>query len=481
MMYNKEFIIIFLSKIIQVIILVALLKVSTSLLNPKEMGVLYIFTTSYTCIVLFLLSPVGQYINRRTHSWYEQKILLNRLIFFVFYCGIIAFCSIPIGLLLYGNGVLNTLEKDIFIALLCSFVFFVTLNQTIIPIFNMLEYRLSFAILTILTSLGMVLFSVGAIYIIDRTAESWLFGLVNSYAWFSIIGFLILNKRLKEKSFHFSFEIKNILISKPFSKVLQFVIPLSIATFFMWFQNQGYRFVLEKNLGLEFVGFFGVGIAIVSQISSVIESIATQYYFPNYYKNISENSSYIRTKAINILLIQILPLYFALAIFLTFSLKYIVQIMVSPIYYESYIFAIFGAWVEFFRMSTNLLGTISQSEMNTRKFMMPYIVGAAITGLLVTASSLYAVEFIPFALLFSGVITFILMYIFMYSLIQFQVPYNSLIPPLGLIVPLGLLYLFDGKNQHTFVLNSAILLGEGIIFMVLLFYMYKKGLSNDNS
>ena len=58
----------------------------------------------------------------------------------------------------------------------------------------------------------------------------------------------------------------------------------------MWFLNSGYRMIVEKMYGLEFLAFLGVGLAVSSQVFAIAESLLTQYFIPELYKN-SENST----------------------------------------------------------------------------------------------------------------------------------------------------------------------------------------------
>ena len=51
----------------------------------------------------------------------------------------------------------------------------------------------------------------------------------------------------------------------------------------------------------------------------------------------------------------IIPIYFILAICVSFLSVYLTTILVDPKYHSVYIFVIFGIWIEFFRMSSNLL------------------------------------------------------------------------------------------------------------------------------
>jgi len=483
MILNKvksDFLIILIGKLFQVLLMIIAIRVSTTLLEPKEMGNIYIFTTIYTFFVLSLISPFGQYINRHTHQWHEEKSLLDNLGLYGLYLLSIAIFSVVIGFLLYIFGISQEIELFFFLSLLYLFILFMTLNQTILPLLNMLHYRLSFTILTVLTAVGIIIFGYLFIKLFNNSAENWLLGTVVSNMIFMFIGFFVLKNRLSDKFHGFSYNLRKITKEK-IKSIFVFVLPLSVATLFMWLQNSGYRILIEQNIGLEFLGFLGVGLAISGQIASTIESIVMQYFHPIYYKQITNATIQERKKAIESFINKALPIYFMLAIFLTFLAKYVVEILVDEKYYDVYVFTTFGIWIEFFRMSSNLFGNISQSEMNTKKFMIPYIVGSFVTILLVYMSSLESDYnfYIPMALLIGGVFTMLMMYFSMKKLIDFQINYKLIILSFLISIPYTSIYFLD--FQTNLFLNLLMVGSFGIYFLGTIYFIYKKGLIYGNS
>lgn len=477
---KSDFLIILVGKLLQVILMIVAIRVSTALLEPKEMGNIYIFTTIYTFFVLLLISPFGQYINRHTHQWHEQKSLLDNLGLYSLYLIIISIFSVIVGFLLYSFGVSQEIELEYFLSLLFLFILFMTLNQTILPLLNMLHYRFSFTILTVLTAFGIIFFGYLFVNFFGNNAENWLLGMVVSNMIFMIIGFFVLKNSLNDKFRGFSYTLRKITKEK-IKSILVFVLPLSVATLFMWLQNSGYRILIEQNIGLEFLGFLGVGLAISGQIASTIESIVMQYFHPIYYKQITNATIQERKKAIESFINKALPIYFMLAIFLTFLAKYVVEILVDEKYYGVYIFTTFGIWIEFFRMSSNLFGNISQSEMNTKKFMTPYIIGSLVTIILVYFSSLKVdYEFyLPIALLIGGLFTMIIMYISMKKLIDFKIDFRLIFFSFLVSLPYFSTYLFNFETN--LVLNLLVVGSFGLYFLGTIYFIYKKGLSYGNS
>jgi O-antigen/teichoic acid export membrane protein len=481
MTVNKDFLIIFLGKIFQIIIMLVAIRVTTALLNPKVMGIVYIFMTVYPFFVLALINPFGQYINRRIHTWHEQNVIMSNLAVYGLYLLFISLLSSIVGFMLYRFGVSNGMPLAVFLPLLSSFILFLTLNQTILQILNMLHYRLSFTVLTVLTSLGVLIFGYLFVYFWGNTAENWLYGTVVSNILFTLMGFYLLRKKLKEKYHGLLWSIRR-LSKEKIVMIFKFVIPLAIATLFMWLQNQGYRIIVEKNISLEFLGFFGVGMAISGQIASVVESIVMQYFHPIYYKRITNTTLENRQMAINELINTVLPIYFMLALFLSFLAKNLMEILVDGRYYEAYIFAIFAIWVEFFRMATNLFGNISQSEMNTKKFMTPYVIGSIFTiiGVYIVSIGVDYKLLLPLTLVLGGFITMILMYFSMQKLIQFVINYKNIFYAFLISIPYLFVFLFDDFFTHIYFAPYSVVGLFGLYFLGTLFYIYRKDLQHGN-
>ncbi|MGJ0298311.1 hypothetical protein NG744_05050 [Aliarcobacter cryaerophilus] len=480
-MINKDFLVITIGKFLQILILLFTIKLSTYYLSPNEMGKFYIIVTFSSLLMLSLFNPIGMYVHRNLNMWKENKIIFNKILFFVLIVLVLATLSSLIIYFYYIYiGINIEFSAKEFSIIVFIYSFFVFFSQFIAYVFNMLHFRLIFTILTISISLFSLFFGYLFIKLFGSNAENWLLGTVVSNMIFMIMGFFILKNRLNEKFNGFFYSFKKIKKEK-IKSILVFVLPLSVATLFMWLQNSGYRILIEQNIGLEFLGFLGVGLAISGQIASTIESIVMQYFHPIYYKQITNATIQERKKAIEIFINKALPIYFMLAIFLTFLAKYVVEILVDEKYYGVYVFTTFGIWIEFFRMSSNLFGNISQSEMNTKKFMTPYIIGSLVTVFLVYFSSLKVdYEFyLPIALLIGGLFTMIVMYISMKKLIDFKIDFRLIFFSFLVSLPYFSTYLFNFETN--LVLNLLVVGSFGLYFLGTIYFIYKKGLSYGNS
>ena len=481
-MLNKDFFVIFFGKFIQVIIAIATIKISTALLPPKEMGSIYLFLTIQTFFVFTFISPLGQYTNRKTHNWNDNKTIIDNLFLLSVYILIIGIISIFVGYTLYYFfNVGGNITIKPFLLLLFGYTVLLSLNQTFIPMLNMLSFRMDFTILTILTSLGVLILGYLLINAYYPKAEVWLSAILLSNLIFAIFGYYLIKKRVNSKFSGFS----NLLIklkNYDFKSLIKILIPISIATLFMWLQNSGYRIIIEQKISLEYLGYLGVGLAVSSQIASIFESILTQYLAPIYYKKISNQTNIEdRTESFNWLLNIKLPMYFLLALYVTIFSEYLIDIVVDEEYKGVYIFTVFGIWIEFFRMMTNVLYSVSLSEFKTRKIILPYVVGSFTTIFLVylSSGSLEYEFYLPIALVIGGIATMSLMYFEMKKLLNFTI--DSKLFYISIFLSSVYCFIFIFNFDKSFINSMLIIFTSGIYFLGTIFLVYKKNFLYDNS
>jgi O-antigen/teichoic acid export membrane protein len=91
---KRDFLIIIVGKLLQIVFMLAIIKVSTTLLSSKDMGSLYMVMTFSSLFMLIFLNPVGQYIQRHLNEWKEQGFLANNILYFILYIIFISFVSV---------------------------------------------------------------------------------------------------------------------------------------------------------------------------------------------------------------------------------------------------------------------------------------------------------------------------------------------------------------------------------------------------
>ena len=170
---NPELIILIIGRVLQILIALISIKISTKLLDVHEMGNLYLVLTITSFFGLFLVNPIGQYINRKTHEWYSESKLLNIFYIYNFYIFFLSILSILVVTLLYKFGIGNEIEWFILVSLICIYTYLNTWHKTIIPMINMLEGRLAFIIFTVGTQILSLISAYTIINIFEATGIYW--------------------------------------------------------------------------------------------------------------------------------------------------------------------------------------------------------------------------------------------------------------------------------------------------------------------
>lgn len=467
---NKELFVLIIGRIAQVIIMLIALKVSTTLLTPLEMGNFYLILSFCSFFGFFFINPIGQYVNRKTYEWHSQKQLLNKMFNYNYYIMIATVLSFFVVVISYKLGIGTNIEYKWLILFVPLYVFFNTWNQTIIPMINMLEQRILFIILTIATLILSLAFSYIMISYYEQSGIFWLIGQIIGLGLMAVIGFVFFIKKIDSNldivTAHNFIKIDN------FKLIMSFAIPLAVSVFFVWMQSQSYRLLIEKYIGAEFLGYFGVGMAIAVGISSSFETVVMQFLYPKMYKNMKNEQDFeiVFSNIIN----TIVPIYFLLAICVSFLAIYLTTILVSKEYSSSFLFVIFGIWIEFFRMSSNLLSTAAHSKMQTRSLILPYMIGGIIVFIgtyLASQSSNYHIS-IPLILIFSGLIVFLMMIQKMNKLVKINFLFKKLIlMRYALVFVLALLVSEYSKSIY---FSAIIVFIFGIYFLYVLNKIIRK-------
>jgi len=404
---NVNLSILVVTRIFQVVITLVSVRLSTSLLNPSEIGQYYLLISIASFVIIFFVSSSGQYLVRNLYIWHKEKQIINKLFNYNIYLLLISVISVYIMFVLSHYHIIKD-SNFLFVSLIIPmYIFFISWNQTIIPMINLLEYRAVFGVLTILTSFLSVLLSYFMVRVFGLYGELWIAGQMLAAGLIAIVATLYLMNKIKNK-----FSIMTAFSSITFKngkKIFSFSFPIAVAVGFLWVQNQSYKIIISNTISLEFLGYFGVGIGIAIAISSSCESIVHQFFYPQIFKVINEEKqfkiTYLRT------LNFVIPIYFFIACFVSVTAIYVITVLVDKRYSSSYIYIIYGIWIEFFRMSSNYLTIIAQAKMDNKTTILPYIVGGfiVIVGVYLSSLSENFNIYIPLTLILGSAVTFLTM------------------------------------------------------------------------
>ena len=203
MKMNNDFLILSIGKILQIILMLITIKISTSLLSPHDMGNIYMVMTFASFFMLTFLNPVGQYIQRFLNEWNEREILLKNIIYFLIYTFFIS-CIAIIFMWMYIKfiGLPVSFSSMNFLILLFLYIIFIYVNPQVLSFLNLLYFRLVFIVLSVLTSFGVLLFGSLGVILVEKSAEVWLIGIITSNVIVSIIAYYFFTKKVGLPNFN---------------------------------------------------------------------------------------------------------------------------------------------------------------------------------------------------------------------------------------------------------------------------------------
>ena len=424
---NRNLLVIGVGRALQILVALASMRLMTHLLSGAEVGNVYLILSLTSYFSLVFLSPVGQYMTRRLHAWHLEGNLLNYFTCYNVYVVLVSLSAFPfLFAAKYFFGVGAGIATGSLCLLAFSYIYCGTWNSTVIPALNMLHHRLSFVVFTTGTLLLGLIFSAALVKFHEASAVMWIAGQILGFLLLAMLSLWYFAGRLKY-GVNGGF-VLSCLKAPQLGGVAKFGLPLLVTTFFMWMQNQSYRLIVEKYLGLEFLGMIAVGLGIAAAIASAAESLAQQIYYPLFYSEITTADGAKRRDAWNKMAGLILPFYLLITLFVSFLAWHLVNILVDVKFRAAWIFTIFGAWVELFRITTNILSAIAHSEMRTEALAKPYIYGGVVTaaGVFLAAKSGAGHNSVPVALVLGGFATFLGMYISMKTVMPFSMDKGDL-------------------------------------------------------
>jgi O-antigen/teichoic acid export membrane protein len=373
---NRDLMLVGAGRLVSALLALATIRAATTLLGPERYGELALLVAVQMFCGLFLINPVGQHINLHSHAWWDEGSLAARLKSYRRYVLAVALAGGGIALLTSLHQ--TPVQLAWTTAVVLFMVAVATWNATLIPMLNMLGFRAQSVFWSVFTAVVGVITSV-ALAVWWPSATAWLAG----QALGMLVGALGARSVLRRHAQYSRMPNVDLpLLDR--QTVLTYCVPLSIATGLMWLQLSGYRFVIDAYWGLAQLGFMAVGLQVANQVFGLAESIASQFFYPMFYRQISgQPDAGAMSRAYSDLLNTLAPLYFVLAGLVVMGAPYLLKILVASQFQDAVTFVMLGAGIELCRTLGNLFGNAAQVTRKTHSLAAPYAAGAATTLALV--------------------------------------------------------------------------------------------------
>ena len=463
MAFKKDFLVISAGRLTSALIALVSIRAITTFLTPEQYGELSLLITVQMFCGLFLVNPVGQYINLHTHSWWDDGTLTSKLKLYQRYILLVSLVGVFVVFLLNKQASLDHLLLTSLSMFLM--IFAGTFNATLIPILNMLGFRAASVLWSILTILIGLIFSISFSFFVS-SATVWFLG----QALGMLIGWLGANYYLGQHNKLSKHSI--LLLNKKIA--LSYCLPLALATGFMWLQLSGYRFLINNYWGLAQLGFFALGFQLVGQIWSLVESLAMQFLYPLFFRTVSNyKNKDVISQAYSDLLNTLIPLYFIVSGLIIISAPYLLKVLVSDHYSNATIFLSLGACVEMCRVLGNLLSNAAHVKRNTKTLIFPYFTGALLSMVFIYFAGVnsFEIKWAALGLLVASIAMLIVMVLTMRHQLKFMLDSFRCICS-GLIMVLMFIFsesmpIFDTWLKSFLMLIFLVVFCSFIIFIFL--------------
>ncbi len=339
------------------------------------MGKVSLVLTSVGFFALFLINPVGMFINRRLHSWQESGAARHYLTRYVGYLLLVASIA-AVGVSgLYKIGIVNFgMSVGWLILLISGSLLFNTINQTAISSINLLGDSRRFVLLSLATIVASFIFAALLVKLVQPFSYYWLLGLLLGQSILGVVGTRMLFSRLQKAG---KVEMPTAFTTQHLQTLLNFAWPVAIAAGLGWVQGQGYRYLIEGRLGLAQLGIFVVGYGISAGLIAGFESVLTTYFQPRLYRDVNvDQHPERRAEAWQRYAAAVIPslvLTVALIIMLAPELA---RIFLGKNFQSAADFVIWGALAEGARVLTGVYSLIAHVYMRTRRLIFPGLIGA---------------------------------------------------------------------------------------------------------
>lgn len=366
-------------RLAQFLLALAMIRVATTLLSPEEMGKVSLTLTSIAFFAMFLINPVGMFINRRLHAWQASGMAKPYLIRYAGYLLLVAFiAAINISMLQMSGLISFGISTSWLILLACGSIFFNTINQTAIPSLNMLGYSGRFIFLTVASVAASFVCAVSLVQAFQPAAEYWLLGLLLGQTLLAVIGVKVLFARLQKVVDQRSSEISRRHIRILFN----FGWPVAVAAGLAWVQSQGYRYFMEDQLGLAQLGLFVAGYGISAGMIAGFESILASYFQPRLYREVSGGHANEQAEAWHRYATAVIPSLILTTALIAMLAPELTRLFLGGRYQAAADLVVWGVIAEAARVLAGVYSLIAHVNMKTYWLIIPNTVGAAFSVVL---------------------------------------------------------------------------------------------------
>jgi uncharacterized membrane protein len=350
----------------------------THLLEPEQFGVLALLTAFQSFAGLVMINPVGQYLNRHTHQWYDEGTLVLRMRALSRYWVGVAVIVGGLASAWFAFGVQGKFDGHPVVAgvAVTLLVYTVHRHGNVTERLNMLGQRRA----SVTWQLAGTLTAFCVAWILTSwhpNAVSWLIGQSLGAGMGAAGAWRALVKMVPPSS---SRATKGMLVEIFARKDFQaFCFPLVFITALQWMEGNGYRLILEGTWSLQLLGLFTMGLGIPAQLTSFVEQIVFQLIYPYFFRGLTGvTSEQQKQQVVSSMVNTLLPLFLLWGGFLFLAARPFLYLVTNAKYHAAADWVVYGVLLEVARLIAGLWTLNAQANKDYWPVIGPAAVGAAL-------------------------------------------------------------------------------------------------------
>jgi O-antigen/teichoic acid export membrane protein len=211
---------------------------------------------------------------------------------------------------------------------------------------------------------------------VQETAQYWLLGLLLGQTLLAIFGTRILFARLHTLT---APPVARTIHKSHLQVLFSFAWPVAIAAGLSWVQGQGYRYIMDGQLGLAQLGLFVAGYGISAGMIAAFESVLTTYFQPRLYRDVSTTHSEQQAQAWHRYAAAVIPSLVLTVALIMMLAPELTKILLGQNFQAASAFVIWGGLAEAARVLTGVYSLIAHVHMRTRWLILPGIAGSSLS------------------------------------------------------------------------------------------------------
>lgn len=449
-----------LGRVTQMIVMFASYRLLSSFFTAAELSSYYFLLSISGFFGLLIANPIGMYLSRIIHTAKSQKKLNSVVLLFLKVFSVTSLIVLPI-IFIFRSKIDESQLGIYFIAFaLLLYVLGSTLNGFFITALNILSKNIPFVILTALTAITGLIFSISVVTLYDNSPVLWMLGQAIASILFGLIAVLILKRSVSGDKSSFTLNRK---------ELLNFSVPILITNIFIWIMTQSFRFILKGSVDDTLLGEMAFGLGMATGIAVAVEYLFHQLLLPDFYSGIDQDRQ-LREDSWNQLFFKSVPAFICLAMYMTILSPFIMNVMAHEKFKNAYIFFALGSIVEMFRMTGSMVNLAFHSEMKTAKSVKSYMIGGTVTlvGIVWISLNVDMLYLTPYILILGQLLIFLFLFWKLKSILKIKNHFGILLK----YAVLGLVFLFalfveKGSNIY-------ISIGVCFVFGLYLLFLFQK-------